>query len=328
MTIHTRSTEGAGGCPAETQMNTLTRSTEGTCAPRVALAAAILLSMLLAPQGLAGQERVEETRSVTADARINIQAVAHRVHVEAWDRNEMHLTGTIDPRSQELEVSGSAESLRIEIRQEGSTRSSYRGTLEIRVPRGARLSAGSVSGDVEVEGVAGSVRVGTVSGDLRVTGSPSLVQVNSISGTIRLDATSDDIELNTVSGAATVQRAGRRLEANTVSGALEVIAARPLESVKVNTVSGRVELAGSLAPSARIELQTHSGPVRLRVPGGTPAHYEIETFSGNIENGLTADEARRARFGPGRFLDFTVAGGGARVQIHSFSGRVTLEPGG
>jgi hypothetical protein len=338
MTISTRPKEGAGTCRAETQMNTLVRSTEPlqtawtcvgrACGLRVALAVALLLTVLPAPQGLVGQERVEETRSVNADARISVQAVAHRVNIEAWDRNEMHLTGTIDPNTQELEVSGSAESLRIEVRHERNTRSGFRGTLEIRVPRGARLSVGLVSGDVEVEGVEGTVRASTVSGDLRVTGSASLVQVNTVSGGIRLDTASDDIELNTVSGAVTVTGAGGRLEANTVSGALAVTAARPLESVKVNSVSGRIDLTGSLTPAARIELQSHSGAIRLRVPGNTPAHYAVETFSGSIENRMTSDEPRSPRFGPGRSLDFTVAGGGARVELHSFSGRVTLEPGG
>lgn len=329
MSTYTSQLEGAGTRRAATKkMNTITRHTERTHLPGAALAAALLLTVLLAPLGLAGQERVEETRSVNADARISIQAVAHRIHVEAWDRNEMHLTGTIDPNSQELEVSGSAESLRIEVRHERNTRSGFRGSLEIRVPRGARVSVGAVSGDVEVDGVSGSVRASTVSGDLTVTGSPSLVQVNTVSGAIRLDTASDDIDLNTVSGRATVNGAGRRLEATVVSGALVVTAVRPMESVRVSSVSARVEVHGALSSAARVEVQSHSGAVRLRVPRDTPAHYEIETFSGDIENRLTSDEPRRPRFGPGRFLDFTVGDGAARVEIQSFSGRVTVEPGG
>lgn len=290
-----------------------------------------LMALTLAtawPSSLAGQERVDETRSLQPDARLSLRAVAHDVRVETWDRNEVHLTGTIDSDHQELEISGDERALNIRIRHERNTRSEFSGSLQLRVPRGVRLSVQVVSGELELEGLTGEVQAHTVSGDLLLSGSPSRAELHSVSGEVRVTGAVGEMDLHTVSGSVEARDVGGRIEAHSVSGGIEIEAGSTLERVRAQSVSGHVDLSGGLSSSSDVEVQSHSGQVRLRLPAAAGARYEVETHSGSISNRLTSDEPRSPRYGPGRDLNFTVGDGSARVRVNSFSGSVILEPGG
>lgn len=302
---------------------------------RVPAAFAPMLMTLMAltvaaawPGSLVGQERVDETRSLQPDARLSLNAVAHDVRVETWDRNEVHLTGTIDSDHQELEISGDERALNIRIRHERDTRSDFSGSLHLRVPRGVRLSVQVVSGELELEGLTGEVQAHTVSGDLILSGSPSRAELHSVSGEVRVTGAVGEMDLHTVSGSVEARDVGGRIEAHSVSGGIEIEAGSTLERVRAQSVSGHVDLSGGLNSSSDVEVQSHSGQVRLRLPGGAGARYEVDTHSGSISNRLTSDEPHSPRYGPGRHLDFTVGDGSARVRVNSFSGSVILEPGG
>ncbi|RLE19862.1 MAG: hypothetical protein DRJ65_19435, partial [Acidobacteria bacterium] len=63
----------------------------------------------------------------------------------------------------------------------------------------------------------------------------------------------------------------------------------------------------------------------LAVPGSTIADFEIETFSGSIDNRLTGDQSiRTSKHTPGSELEFSTGSGGPTVSISSFSGSVTI----
>ncbi len=314
---------------------TTTHTHDETYVRRAPAAVAPMLMTLMAltaatawPGSLAAQERVDETRSLQPDARLSLNAVAHDVRVETWDRNEVHLTGTIDSDHQELEISGDQRALNIRIRHERNTRSEFSGSLHLRVPPGVRLAVHVVSGELELEGLTGEVRAHTVSGDLLLSGSPSRAELHSVSGAVRVTGAVGEMDLHTVSGSVEAREVGGRIQAHSVSGPIEIEAGTTLERVRVQSVSGRVDLSGPLSASSGLEVESHSGQVRLRLPAGAGARYEVDTHSGSISNRLTSDEAHSPRYGPGRHLDFTVGDGSAQVRVNSFSGSVILEPGG
>lgn len=276
-----------------------------------------------------GQERVEERHPLRGDGRLEVEVVSHSVRVHGWDREEVQLTGTLDPATQRLEISGSDEELHIRVVHERGSRSGHAGELELHVPSGARLGVGTVSGSAWLEGVTGEVHGATTSGSLELLGStPSHVTMATVSGSIRVEATSPDLRLTTVSGAISATGATGRAELTTVSGGVRLEAAAPLEQVRVNSVSGPAEVRGPLAERGVVEVESHSGSIRLGIPPDTPADFEVNTFSGAIRNELTGDEPSSPRFGPGRSLNFRTGDGSIRIRLRTFSGQVTLEPSG
>lgn len=287
---------------------------------------AFLLTMVVLSQGVSAQQPVQETRALQSDGRLEVHAVSHDIRVEVWDRSEMEVTGTVDPEYQELEVEGDGSSLTVRVRHVREGRPTGGQSLRLRVPRQVRLSASTVSGDLEVQGVAGTLQAHTVSGALEIDGSPASASVHTVSGNIQVRGRIVDLEAHTVSGTLRIREAGGRIEAHSVSGQLSIEAGPALERVGLNTVSGRVEISGRLASGADVSVQSHSGGVVLRVPANSPARYEVETHSGRIENRITGDEATSPRWGPGSSLRFTVGAGSATVRIDSFSGRVRLDP--
>jgi len=111
-----------------------------------------------------------------------------------------------------------------------------------------------------------------------------------------------------------------------VSGSIRVEAS-DIEQGDFEAVSGSVRFTGALSPGARLSAESHSGSVVLNLPADTSARFQVETFSGSINNGFGGGEAERtSRYAPGKRLDFTIGSGDAQVRVESFSGSVTLNP--
>lgn len=284
----------------------------------------VLLAVAVAPSSLFAQERIDEQRELAPDGRLELAVISHAIRIAAWDRDTVHLSGTYDPDTERLEVSGDERSITIRIEQERGRRGGGPGTLELRVPRGAYLSVATVSGDVSLDGPSGTVRATTVSGGIRLTGSPERAELQAVSGAIDLDGVVPDLTLHTVSGNLRIRGAIRRLDVQSVSANVDFEGDEPMERIRVNTVSGAVRIASRLAPRAAVELESHSGRITLRLPADTSAEYAASSFSGRINNRLTSHEPRSAP--RSHTLHFTVGDGSARVRISTFSGRITLEP--
>ena len=140
--------------------------------------------------------------------------------------------------------------------------------FEVRLPRRLKLSANSVSGDVEVSGAGDEVRARSVSGDVKVerVRAPS-VTAASVSGDV-------EVQIDALTGAGA-------LKFTSVSGNVELELPRSLDAdVTLKTVSGELEsdfpltlqgsmnrrnLNGRIGRGGRdLILTTVSGDVRLR----------------------------------------------------------------
>ena len=271
----------------------------------------------------AAQEPVEETHPLEPDGGLDVRTTGHSVRVEVWNRDEVRISGQLRSDAQRLDVSGDANALFVEVVGSPGGGGGAE-TLDLRVPDGVDLSIRTETGDVDVEGVAGPARLSSTSGGLYLRAAPERAVLNAVSGPVEVRGPVPDLEINSVSGSVLATGVSGRLEANTVSGALEVEAEGSLQWAWLQTVSGRVDLRGDFTSDGRATVESHSGSIHLRVPPDLPADYEVETFSGSIDNGITEDEVRSV--GPARQLRFTVGEGTARIQVESFSGSIRLVP--
>ena len=177
--------------------------------------------------------------------------------------------------------------------------------LDVDVPRTARLSVRTLSGDVDAAGIGGPSRWATASGDLRlkVTGGP--VSIESVSGDVTLEGSE-----------------ALAVTARSVSGALRIRAPR-LGALGASTTSGDVVVEAALDEGAEHLISSISGDVRLAT--GSAVRLEAQSIAGEVR----ASVAHRAEGGRGR-RTIVVGDGRVRVSVRTTSGDVNLVggPGG
>lgn len=286
-----------------------------------------LLTIALTTSLAWASQQVDETRDADADARIDVDIISGSIVVTGWDRDQVRVSGTIGDDVDALEVSGSGRSLSIDLDipdSWGRRRREINADLEIWVPAGARLTVETVSADITVTEVDGTVDLGSVSGAVKLTGSPSRAEVETVSGDIRVDGNQTSISAESVSGDVELTGVAETVEAASVSGNLEVTAAE-IERGTFESVSGDLDFSGGLAAKARLHAECHSGNVTLVLPADTSATWEVETFSGNVTNEFGPSPKRTSEHGPGKWLKFTTGTGDARITVDSFSGNVRFK---
>ncbi len=156
------------------------------------------------------------------------------------------------------------------------------GTLFLRVPQEAELSAETSSGNLRVDGSATrTVRAHTVSGELFLTDIEAGVEAVSVSGSIEARRIRGDASFSTVSGG---------LDLRDIRG-----------TCTARTVSGRIEGRGILLENEGF-FKTVSGDimVNLRNPLDE-VRYDLSTVSGDLTVG-TVRASRGLRMGTGPCL--------------------------
>jgi DUF4097 and DUF4098 domain-containing protein YvlB len=179
-----------------------------------------------------------------------------------------------------------------------------------RVTVGVRSNSGRL-GDTRYEvTIPRSARVVAkgVSGDVSTRGG-SDVEAHSVSGDVEVVDASGRVTIGSVSGGASAQRVGAGVKASTVSGDLTLSSITG--DVDANTVSGDITLDG--VTSSFVRTNSTSGDVEFSGTLDPKGRYEFESHSGDIE--------------------IAVSGGGATLDVQTFSGEVnsdfpmTLQPG-
>ena len=144
--------------------------------------------------------------------------------------------------------------------------------FRVRVPRGVKVGAGSVNGDVTVQGATSEVKVGTVNGSVEATSAGGPVEASTVNGSVfarmgRLTGT-EDLNYSTVNGSIQVEFDGELtdadIEMSTVNGRFETNFPLTLQG-RVNPRHLRTRIGNG---GRRIKLTTVNGNVELRRRGG------------------------------------------------------------
>jgi hypothetical protein len=176
------------------------------------------------------------------------------------------------------------------------------GTIELEVPRDARVEVSTAAGDISVRDVTGGATVRAASGD---------VSIKRGAGRIAISVASGDV---VVTGAEPVT-----LDVHSISGDVRVRAPR-FDRVAIETVSGDAELVGTFGTAGGHTVSTVSGDVELAVQGGLT--LEVKTVSGDVD----CDHPDR-RSGDGRKRPLVIGDGAARLAVRTMSGDVDVRAG-
>lgn len=242
--------------------------------------------------------------------------------VTAWSRDQIRIRATSESQNIRLDATSSRVTLELTgvYRNRGDTR------FEVSVPAGVRVIARAQAGDISVSGTKGDVEARTQSGDVTVEDAGARLDLVTLSGDIRARGLTGDVQIKTVNGDVRVSDLKGDFEAESVSGSIDLRNADG-RYVRSHTTSGDLVYDGTINPTGRYELVTHSGDIRLAIPSTAGAQLSISTWSGAIESdfpitlkpgehGIGTGQAKR--------FTFEIGNGAARVNAESFSGDITI----
>ncbi len=278
--------------------------------------------LALAPLSALAGQTVDERWGIDANATVSIENIAGEIVVKGWDRNEAHLTGELGKSVEELEISASSSSLQIEVinRNERNVDSTE---LKLMVPRGASVDISAVSADIDVSGLDNEkLTASSVSGDVEVNATSKRVSIESVSGNVEFRGQTQRISAESVSGDIDLSGIAGEIAATTVSGDME-LQAGIVESAKLETVSGDIVVKGEISGNGKLRAESMSGDVVIYLPAAQSGLFKAQSFSGRIYTDFGS--VSHAKHGPGSHLKHVKGSGGAEVRVESFSGNIKLK---
>ncbi|MGS2719097.1 DUF4097 family beta strand repeat-containing protein [Paraglaciecola aestuariivivens] len=293
-------------------------------------------------------EKVDQSMDVSATPYVVIEHVNGSAKVTAWDKSQVKVMGTLGEKTDRFifEQDDNEVIIKVKVKKYNvwnSWGANEGDNLEIFVPRQSKLFYSAVNANVEVENVKGGARVETVNGEVEVKALAGRIRLSSVNGQISAKNLEGDVKIETVNGGIESRSSkGKEDVYESVNGSIEVFSESA--EVRVETVNGDIELAlgqvnklnmetvnGSiraklnLEDNGEIDASSVGGSVRLYLQSDVSARFDIESHAGgSIVNNLSSDKVQRAKYGPNRWLKFSLKDGSAKVNVSTVSGSVKL----
>ena len=274
------------------------------------------------------------------DGRVNLSNISGDIAITGGSGDEVSIEAVKRTRADRSEL-GNVQIVvdegagRVDIRTDYPTRGNNHVSVDftLTVPSSTSVEVHSISGDVRLTNIQGTVRAETISGNVTTSGSPHVAFAKSVSGDVDLSGANIDGDLTagTISGSIRARGVkARSLQVGSVSGDITLSDAA-CDRLEAKSVSGTVEYGGTLARSGRYSFNSHSGAVRLLLANDVGFIIEASTFSGSIRSDLpltiggdTDRDVRRRGIGNrsirGRYGDAS-----ALLTIRSFSGDIVIQ---
>ena len=293
-----------------------------------ATAAVLLLIACAAPrlasaqQGAqqGAQQRIVRGHGLAATASVRVFAMAGSVTVTGWDRDSIHVEGTVGA-GLTPHVGGTRTGYKVTT-YDGRQDETSPSHLTIRVPRRVQLWIKTTTAGITVRDVDGSLDLYSIEGGIDVAGAPGELRAETMRGAVTLAGTPRWVRAKSGSGAVRFTGSAQDIALSTVSGAIG--SSSRFDRGRFESVRGAITVTGALRPSAMLDVDDHDGDVTLRLATPVSAAFTVYTFGGSITSDLAVARpvaSRRA----GRELAFTSGAGDARVTVRTYGGDVALE---
>ncbi len=312
---------------------------------KVCLAICLLTTSWL---GLAG-ESIDRSLEVQENTYVQIEHDNGEASIKAWDKNQVRVRGSLGDRTESFifEKNGNEVLIKVKVKNSngwGNWGADDGDDLAIMVPRQSRLYYRAVNADVQLEQIRGGAKVDTVNGSIDASELAGRIRLESVNGRIKADSLEGDVKIATVNGSIESHSSkGKEDTYESVNGHIEVVSDSGDISVEtvngdielslglvsqlnMQTVNGSIEAKLNLADNGEIDASSVGGSIRLYLQKEVSARFDIEGHAGGkIVNNLSGDKMQRHKYGPGRWLKFSLKDGSAKVHISTVSGRVRLD---
>jgi len=292
----------------------------------------------------------DRTYTISGPIRLDVSNASGSVTVTGSTGNTVHIHGEIrahgflfnDPDKQARELSANPPiEQKPDLIRIGRDFRNFNGVsidYQIEVPRNTEVVSNVASGAQSISAVQGPVKIDSASGSIAVSKVDRGVQVNTASGSITAQDLGDDLRANSASGSVSAKNVkgdvrvrvlsgstnisgpGARVEAGTASGTVTIVGAG--NDVTASSISGRVSVEGNPSGNSFWNLKTTSGSVEVAVPPSANFHLSAQATSGDIQAGIPIvieDQNKHS-------LRARVGNAGGRVEIHTVSGGIRLQP--
>jgi DUF4097 and DUF4098 domain-containing protein YvlB len=290
--------------------------------PRARVVALLVTALPLA--ALAGTP-IDKRAPADPRGTVEISNTAGSVLVTGWDRNEVEVSGELGKGTERLDFTVGDKVTRIKVVLPERASNVDETDLVVNVPVGSLVSVNTVSADIGVQSVRGTQRLQSVSGDLRTETSGEDLECRTVSGDVTIAGSGQKglVSITTVSGNATATRLAGEVNGSTVSGDFTLAVGATSRS-RLRSTSGNLTLQGSLAPDARVDIESISGDVRLDLVGKVGADYDVASFSGEIRPCFGPKPVRTDEYAPGKEWRHREGDGSGRVRIKTLSGDIDV----
>ena len=181
-----------------------------------------------------------------------------------------------------------------------------KGRVRLEVPPKSRLDLESASGSISVAKVLGEVRVRTASGAVDLSGTAG-VDAESIEGELRVSGARGPVRVHTVSGKVRLALEGSAPEAD------------------LETTSGDLELSGHCGQGCRIDVDSVSGALVLRLDAKSSFELRFVSHQGKLlDPGALLRQSEPEQRGEDAWRTATLGDGAGAIECETFSGYVTL----
>lgn len=290
----------------------------------------------VAAQKVNFEEEFAKTLDLVRDGKVIIRNISGNIEVRTWNKAQVQIDALKVSRATTLaKAKENIAKVKIVITEENSTlrikteypkgpniNLSFSIYYTLMIPAEASINASTMSGDVTCEDIGGDLKAKTMSGDVIVTGAKNGANCSTMSGTVEVDNVIGDVKLHSVSGNVLANEIKGSVDARTVSGSVVLTNITDADEIEASALSGKVKYEGDLASNGYYHLKSHSGRVEFIVPSNAAFDLEARTFSGSINSDF--DITVRGKIQK-KSLSGSVNGGGAEVELKTFSGNVYLK---
>lgn len=307
-------------------------------------------AIVLATSGMAwAQQTIDQTLDTNSSPTVEMEHVYGKAEIKTWDKNQVSISGKLGSLTEEFtfETRGNTVVIDVEVKNNHyrwEDKDDAKDDLVVYVPVNSKVSYETVNANVKVSGVQGGTSVEVVNGNIFLEDVARRVIVESVNGNIELVKVSGSVEIESVNGDMEVQHVSEdSLTVTSVNGEIDLQSNSKvisLETVNGNSklmlgnvselnmtsVNGNAKVDMKLAKGGEVEVDSVGGRIELSFQPDVSARFEVEAHAGGkIINNLNDTEVKKSKYGPGRWIDFTMGSGEGKVRVSTVNGRITLD---
>lgn len=268
------------------------------------------------------QQTVDRRWPLNMDGMVRIHNHNGTVTIRGWDRDTVHVTGTIASKGKDAFFGGGGSSA-VKMAVEGSDDRAPLADLTIFLPARARISVRGAATTIDVRDIAGTIDATTLSGRLRIAGAPTEVTAETMDGDLEIEASPAFLRGRTATGRITWTGSSDDVTLISVGGAIAVTGGS-LYRARLESISGDIKFTGTAKPDGRISVDTHSGDITLGLAKGSYVDLSYDAPSASILGTTVARDGKTRSPRSAIVPRFGGSGRIATVTTTSFKGRITV----
>jgi hypothetical protein len=281
---------------------------------------------------MGGLERYHEdfhySHPLKAGGRLTVEGFNGSIEVSTWDQDQVDISGTKYARSQEeasairVDVDHTPDAVSVRAVRPTMRTGNHGVRFVVKVPAGAVLDHLTTSnGGIRTVDGAGPARIKTSNGSVEVQHLHGALFAETSNGHIEVMDPDGAVEAHSSNGHVRVDGVKGALDATTSNSSIRATLDRAVDSVRVGTSNGSIEL--TMPPGAQCPVRAHTSnsSITIHLPGETNARLTASTSNGSISSDF--EMRMRGEFNK-HHLEGALGNGGPLIDLNTSNGSIHI----